>query len=243
MGAMLSPSGYHLPQLDPLAQLRAGRSTRRLVQLGGGLFLYGWSMAMMLRAELGLPPWDVLHQGLVRYLPMSFGAVTIVVGAVVLLLWIPLRQWPGLGTVANVFVIGIAADLGLAVIPAPDSLVPRIALLAGGLVLNGLAGAAYIGSIFGPGPRDGLMTGLAARTGGSLRLVRTAIELAVLGIGFALGGTVGIGTLLYALGIGPLVQLFLPAVAVRLRPAVRRRGPGDPPGRAKIRGGHRGGSA
>jgi len=243
MGAMLSPSGYHLPQLDPSAQLRAGRSTRRLVQLGGGLFLYGWSMAMMLRAELGLPPWDVLHQGLARYLPLSFGAVTIVVGAVVLLLWIPLRQWPGLGTVANVFVIGIAADLGLAVIPVPDSLMARIALLAAGLVLNGLAGAAYIGSIFGPGPRDGLMTGLAARTGGSLRLVRTAIELAVLGIGFALGGTIGIGTLLYAVGIGPLVQLFLPAVAVRLPPAASRHGPGDPPGRAKMRGGHCGGSA
>ena len=213
---MLSRSGYQLPQLDPLAQLRAGRSARRLVQLAAGLFLYGWSMAMMLQADLGLPPWDVLHQGLTHYLPLSFGMVTIIVGAIVLLLWIPLRQWPGLGTVANVFVIGIAVDLGLAVMSVPDSLPARIALLAGGLVLNGLAGAAYIGSIFGPGPRDGLMTGLAARTGGSLRLIRTAIELTVLGIGFLLGGTIGIGTLLYAVGIGPLVQFFLPAVAVRL---------------------------
>ena len=216
MGAMRFRSSYQLPQLDPLAQLRAGRSARRLTQLAAGLFLYGWSMAMMLRADLGLPPWDVLHQGLTHYLPLSFGMVTIIVGAIVLLLWIPLRQWPGLGTVANVFVVGIAVDVGLAVISTPDSLPARIGLLAGGLVLNGLAGAAYIGSIFGPGPRDGLMTGLAARTGGSLRLIRTGIELSVLGIGFLLGGTVGIGTLLYAVGIGALVQFFLPAVAVRL---------------------------
>jgi len=209
-------SAYAPPALSPRQQLRAGRLGRRLPQLFGGLFLYGWSMAMMVQADLGLNPWDVLHQGLTRYLPLSFGTVTIVVGAVVLLLWIPLRQWPGLGTVANVVVIGIAVDLGLAVLPRPDGLAAQATLLIGGVLLNGLAGAIYIGSHLGPGPRDGLMTGLAARTGRSLRIVRTSLELTVLGIGFLLGGTVGLGTVLYALSIGPLVQFFLPRVAVRL---------------------------
>jgi uncharacterized membrane protein YczE len=165
---------------------------------------------------LGLNPWDVLHQGLARWLPMSFGAVTIVVGAAVLLLWIPLRQRPGLGTVSNVVVIGVAVDVGLWLIPSPDGLAIRIPLLVAGVVANGLAGAVYIGSQFGPGPRDGLMTGFAARTGRSLRLIRTAIEVVVLVVGFLLGGTVGIGTVLYAVGIGPLVQLFLPWATVRL---------------------------
>ena len=205
-----------LPRLTPLQQLRAGRLGRRLPQLYGGLFLYGFSMAMMIKANLGLDPWDVLHQGLTRYLPVSFGTVTIIVGAVVLLLWIPLRQWPGLGTVSNVFVVGLSADLGLWLLPTPDSLPVRIGLMVLSVVLNGLAGAAYIGSHFGPGPRDGLMTGLVARTGGSLRLIRTGIEVGVLGIGFLLGGTVGVGTVLYAVAIGPLVQFFLPYVAVRL---------------------------
>ena len=173
-------------------------------------------MAMMVQAGLGLNPWDVLHQGLDTYLPVSFGVVTVLVGAVVLLLWIPLRQWPGLGTVANIVVIGVAVDVGLAVLPAPDALVARWSMLLTGIVLNGLAGAVYIGSQLGPGPRDGLMTGLAARTGGSIRLIRTGIEVAVLVIGFLLGGTVGFGTVLYAVAIGPLVQLFLPWVVVRL---------------------------
>jgi len=169
---------------------------------------------MMIQAGLGLDPWDVLHQGLTYYLPYSFGTVTIIVGAIVLLLWIPLRQWPGLGTVSNVFVIGVSADFGLWLLPADLPLAARIALLVLGVVLNGLAGAAYLGSHFGAGPRDGLMTGLARRTGGSLRLLRTGIEVSVLVIGFFLGGTVGVGTVLYALAIGPLVQFFLPKVAV-----------------------------
>jgi uncharacterized membrane protein YczE len=207
---------FRLAALSPVEQLRAGRLLRRVPQLLFGLSLYGFSMAMMVRAGLGLNPWDVLHQGLARYLPLSFGGVTVVVGVVVLLLWIPLRQWPGLGTVANVLVIGVTVDLGLAVLTPPDHLVTRIGLLLGGVVLNGLAGAVYIGSQLGPGPRDGLMTGLAARTGASLRLIRTGIELSVLATGFLLGGTVGLGTVLYAVSIGPLVQLFLPWVAVRL---------------------------
>jgi uncharacterized membrane protein YczE len=207
---------YVLPRLSSREQLRAGRLGRRLPQLYGGLFLYGWSMAMMIQAALGLDPWDVLHQGLARYLPVSFGTVTILVGAVVLLLWIPLRQWPGLGTISNVFVIGLAADFGLWVIPSPDSLLARVGLMVSAVILNGLAGAAYIGSHFGPGPRDGLMTGLVTRTGASIRLVRTSLEVTVLVSGWLLGGQVGIGTVVYAVAIGPLVQFFLPWVAVLL---------------------------
>lgn len=215
-------SGFARPRvplaaLTPLQQLRAGRLPRRLVQLLAGLILYGCSMAMLVRGGLGLDPWDVLHQGLARHLPLSFGTVVIAVGAVVLLLWIPLRQWPGLGTVANVIVIGLAADLGLAVLAAPEDLLAKVAMLLSAVVLNGIAGATYIGSQLGPGPRDGLMTGLARRTGRSLRLVRTALELMVLTVGFLLGGTVGLGTVLYALSIGPLVQLFLPYLTVRLQ--------------------------
>ncbi|GAA1391706.1 hypothetical protein [Luteococcus peritonei] len=210
---MVPPS---LAQLTPVEQLRAGRMPRRLVQLLVGLWLYGASMAMLLRSHLGLDPWDVLHQGLWHHLPMSIGVVSIVVGALVLLLWIPLRQWPGLGTVLNVFVIGIAMDATLAIFDDPQSLAWRTVLLVGGIVLNGLAGGLYIGSQLGPGPRDGLMTGIANRTGWSLRLVRTAIEITVLASGWLLGGTVGLGTVAYALAIGPLVQFFLPRVMVRL---------------------------
>lgn len=188
---------------------------RRLSQLLVGLAVYGLSMAMMLRATLGVPPWDVFHQGLASHLPLSFGLVTAVTGGVVLLLWLPLRQRLGVGTVANVIMIAVSVDAGLALIPGPSGLVARAGLLAGGIVLNGVASAAYIGARLGPGPRDGLMTGLAARTGWSIRLVRTGIELAVLAVGWLLGGTVGIGTAAYALGIGPLTQAFLPWFAVR----------------------------
>jgi uncharacterized membrane protein YczE len=206
----------NLSPMTSLEQLHAGRTTRRLLQLALGLTVYGVSMAMMLRSGLGLDPWDVFHYGVAEHLPVSFGTVVIIVGAVVLLLWIPLRQWPGLGTIANVFVIGLATDAALAVIEAPEGLLARSALLLGGILLNGLAGAMYIGSQFGPGPRDGLMTGLVARTGGSIRVVRTAIEVAVLVVGWALGGVVGVGTVLYALLIGPVVQAFLPLLTVPL---------------------------
>ena len=210
------------PTPGPLQQLRTGRLPRRLVQLYAGLALYGFSMAMVLRADLGLDPWDVLHQGLAEQLGWSFGTVVIVVGALVLLLWAPLRQRPGLGTVSNVVVIGLTVDAGLAVLPPVESLPLRVGLLLGGVVLNGLAGATYLASEFGAGPRDGLMTGLVARTGRSVRLVRTCLEVTVLGVGLLLGGTVGIGTVLYAVAIGPLVQLFLPLVAVRRRTASQR---------------------
>lgn len=202
--------------LGPIQQLRAGRLGRRLPQLYVGLILYGISLAVLIRSEIGLPPWDVLAQGVARWVPVSFGTVTIILGALVLLLWIPLRQRPGLGTLSNVFVVGLAIDFGLWLIPETSSWPLRVTLLIAGIVLNGIAGAIYIGSQFGPGPRDGLMTGLAARTGRSLRLIRTGIEVTVLIIGFVLGGTIGIGTVAYALAIGPLVQFFLRWTAVRL---------------------------
>ncbi|MGH3670700.1 MAG: YczE/YyaS/YitT family protein [Pseudonocardiaceae bacterium] len=184
----------------------------RLVQLLAGLLLYGISMALMIRSQLGNMPWDVLHQGLARHLGHSIGTVTIGVGVTVLLAWIPLREKPGIGTVCNVVVIGFSVDAALRLLPSVDSL-PLRALLAGaGVLLNAVATAAYIGVRLGPGPRDGLMTGLVRRTGGSLRLVRTAIEVTVVATGWALGGTLGITTLVYALAIGPLVQLFLPRV-------------------------------
>ncbi|MFE6056333.1 YitT family protein [Kitasatospora sp. NPDC056446] len=183
---------------------------RRIPQLFVGLALYGVSMALMLRAGLGLDPWDVLHQGLQRSVGLSVGAWVTICGALVLLLWIPLRQRPGLGTVANVLVIGAAMDLTLRVVGGPDALPARIALTAAAIVLNGVASGLYIGARLGPGPRDGLMTGLHRRTGRSLRLIRTGIELAVLAVGLLLGGTAGVGTVAYALAIGPLVQVFLP---------------------------------
>jgi uncharacterized membrane protein YczE len=187
---------------------------RRFVQLYAGLLLYGASMALMIRAGLGLDPWDVLHQGLAERLPLSFGMVTIVVGALVLLAWIPLRQRPGVGTVSNVIVIGLAVDAALAVLPAPDAPALRVTFMLAGVGLNGVATAAYIGARLGPGPRDGLMTGLVRRTGRSVRLVRTSIEVTVLAAGWLLGGTVGVGTVVYALGIGPLVHVLLPVLTV-----------------------------
>jgi uncharacterized membrane protein YczE len=188
---------------------------RRLVQLYAGLVLYGLSSAMMVRSNLGLNPWDVFHQGVADRTPLSFGAVVILTGVVVLLLWIPLRQRPGLGTVSNIIVIGLTADVGLALLPELTNLPARMALLATGIVLCGVATSAYIGAGFGPGPRDGLMTGLADRTGRSIRFVRTAIELTALALGWALGGTLGIGTILYAVMIGPIVHATLPAFKVR----------------------------
>ena len=188
--------------------------TRRLAQLYAGLVLYGFSMALVIESGLGLGPWDVLHEGLASRLPVSFGVVVIAVGALVLLAWVPLRQRPGLGTVSNVVVLGLAVDASAFVLPAPDLLGVRVAFLVTGVVLNGVATAAYIGTHFGPGPRDGLMTGLVRRTGRSVRLVRTTIELTVLAVGWLLGGTVGVGTVLYAVAIGPLVHVLLPKLSV-----------------------------
>ncbi|MFC3689767.1 hypothetical protein [Aquipuribacter hungaricus] len=188
---------------------------RRLLQLAVGLVLYGVTMGLMVRSGLGLDPWDVFHEGLATRTPLSFGTVTILVGVVVLLAWIPLRQRPGVGTVANVFVIGLAADATLWLVAEPEHLALRIAFLLLGIVGNGVAGGLYIGAGLGPGPRDGLMTGIVRRTGRSVRLVRTSIELTVLAVGWLIGGTVGLGTVLYALAIGPIVQLALGWFTVR----------------------------
>ncbi|MFI6372937.1 YitT family protein [Streptomyces sp. NPDC050546] len=188
--------------------------TRRLTQLYAGLALYGASSALLVRSGLGLEPWNVLHQGLAERTGLSIGVVLTIVGAALLLIWIPLRQRPGLGTVSNVLVIGMAMDATLALVPDAQGLVVRVTLMVAGIVLNGAATGLYIAARFGPGPRDGLMTGLHQRTGLSIRLVRTAIEFTVVATGFALGGTVGIGTLLYAVSIGPLAQLFLRVFAV-----------------------------
>jgi uncharacterized membrane protein YczE len=190
---------------------------KRAFARGGALLIglvgYGFSMALMIKAGLGLDPWDVFHQGLAGRTGLSFGLITAIVGVGVLLAWIPLRNRPGIGTVANVIVIAVVVDASLAVLSAPSALPIRIALMVGAVVLNAISTVLYIGAGLGPGPRDGLMTGLVARTGLSVRLVRTSIEATVLAVGWLLGGTVGVGTVVYALGIGPLVQLF-----VRLTP-------------------------
>ncbi|WP_030900966.1 MULTISPECIES: YczE/YyaS/YitT family protein [unclassified Streptomyces] len=190
------------------------RLGRRLTQLYAGLALYGASSALLVRSGLGLEPWNVLHQGIAERTGLSIGVVLTIVGAAVLLAWIPLRQRPGLGTVSNVLVIGMAMDATLALVPDAHGLATRGTLMVVGIVLNGAATGLYIAARFGPGPRDGLMTGLHRLTGVSIRLVRTGIELTVVATGFALGGTVGIGTLLYAVSIGPLAQLFLRVFAV-----------------------------
>ncbi|RDK05412.1 YczE/YyaS/YitT family protein [Cupriavidus lacunae] len=207
-----------LAQLGPLEQLRAGKLARRLVQLGVGLSFYGISMAMMIRGNLGLAPWDALHIGVTEYLPVSFGWVVVGVSFVVLLLWIPLREIPGLGTVANSVTIGTVADLTLQVLGTPGHLGERFAFTVGGVLLCGLGSALYIGAQLGRGPRDGLMTGFHRVTGLSLRLVRTGIEMTVLLVGLWLGGLglLGIGTVLFALCIGPLTQALLPWVMVTL---------------------------
>lgn len=210
-----------LARLGPRAQLRAGRLPRRLAQLAVGLLLYGLTLAMIIRSTLGNAPWDVLHQGLARHLPITIGQAVVVMSVVVLLLWVPLRELPGLATIANALVVGFSADLFLALIDAPSALPPRVALLVGGVVLNGAATALYLGAQLGAGPRDGLMTGLHRRTGLSLRLVRTSLEVTVVVLGFLLGGTVGVGTALYAVAIGPLAQLFLPWTIVDLGPVAQ----------------------
>ncbi len=195
------------------------QAARRLTRLYLGLVLYGVSMAAMVLAHLGVMPWDVLHQGLVRAaarlgVHVSLGEMTIVIGALVLLGWIPLRQRPGLGMVSNVIVIGFAVDGALRVLPAPSSVVLRVVLLLAGVALNAVATAMYIGARLGPGPRDGLMTGIVARTGWPVRVVRTGIEVSVVAGGWLLGGNLGPGTLVYALAIGPLVHPLLPRFEV-----------------------------
>ena len=185
---------------------------RRLPRLMGGLVLFGVAIGCLVRADLGLPPWDVLHQGVAERTGLAIGTASIVVGVAVLLLWIPLRERVGIGTVANALIIGLVIDATMAVLDTPASMAARIGLLVFGIVLFGPGSGLYIGAGLGPGPRDGLMTAIARR-GRSVRAVRTAIELTVLAIGFALGGSVGIGTVLFAVTVGPNVHLFLDRMA------------------------------
>lgn len=184
----------------------------RYIQLFLGLALFGVSLAFLVRSRLGLDPWDVLQQGLARRTGAAIGTWTILVGAVVLLLWIPLHLRPGIGTVCNVVLIGVVLDAALGIFPQPQALSVRWTCLVVGVGLNAIATGAYVGAGLGPGPRDGLMVGLAAR-GHSIRVVRTSIELTVLAAGIALGGTAGIGTVVFAVLIGPLVHVTLPLLS------------------------------
>jgi uncharacterized membrane protein YczE len=188
---------------------------RRLTQLYAGLVLYGISDSMLLLAGLGVDPWDVFHQGLSRQLGLGVGTWAVIVGAFVLLLWIPLRQRPGFGTLSNVIVVGLVIDVVLATVPSVHGIAARVLVMVSGVVLNGIATGLYIGAGLGPGPRDGLMTGMAAR-GHSIRVVRTCIEVTVLITGWLLGGTVGLGTVVYALGIGPIAHVSIPRLKIRV---------------------------
>jgi uncharacterized membrane protein YczE len=199
-----------LTDLGPIAQLRAGRLGRRLPQLFVGLYIYGLSQALMIQGGVGLAPWDVLHSGLTEHLPIDFGVAVVASSFVVLLFWIPLREMPGIGTIANALMIGTSADLSLTFVPQMHGWVGRYAFMLAGVALCGLATAMYIGAQFGRGPRDGLMTGLHRKTGLSLRLVRTGLEVTVTVIGLLLGGSLGIGTVVFALTIGPMTQKLLP---------------------------------
>ncbi len=213
---------------------------RRAAQLLGGLVLYAASIVMLVRAELGSMPWDVLSQGVVRVTGWSFGTVTVVLSFVVFACWVPLRQRPGIGTVANVVVIGALLDPFLALaarLPDPLPLPAAVGLVVLGVLTNAVATSLYVGARLGPGPRDGLMTGIVARTGWPLRLVRGSIEVVVVGVGWALGGTLGLGTLAYALAIGPLVHALLPRLSVpqgaaagTAVPAAARAAPDGAPG-------------
>lgn len=214
-----------LENLSLRAQLRVDRLPLRLGALFVGLTGFGISIAMLIRAGLGAMPWDVLQVAIAERTGFTVGTVIIVVSLLVLAAWIPLRQHPGIGTLANAVWVGIAADLALAVLHAPDALAVRIALLLGGIVLNAVSSALYIGAQLGPGPRDGLMTGVNRRWGLPIGRVRLGVEVTVIALGWLLGGPIGVGTVLYAVGIGPLVQRVLPFLTIPVR-----RGPRPLPG-------------
>ncbi|WP_022901164.1 YczE/YyaS/YitT family protein [Humibacter albus] len=214
-----------LPAL--FASSRPATAARRMTQLLVGLFCYGMAIALMMQATIGIEPWDVLAQGITLHTGIPFGLVTNLVGGVVLLFWIPLRQRPGRGTVLNVLLIGPSAQFGLWIVPQPGELWARILLFAAGLLLIAAASGLYIGAHYGPGPRDGLMTGLHARTGRPIWLVRGAIEATVLLIGWLLGGNVGWGTLAFAVCIGPLVHVAIPLFALRVEDAPNSRRESD----------------
>jgi uncharacterized membrane protein YczE len=200
---------------------------RRFTQLIVGLFLYGIGIALIVRGELGVGPWDVLTQGIMKQTGLSFGLITVIMSGVVLLLWIPIRQRPGFGTILNALLVGPAADVGLWLIPSGLDLWVRVVLLAAGILVLAAATGLYIGAHFGPGPRDGLMTGLHRVTGWKIWIVRTGIEVTVLAAGWLLGGNVGIGTLAFALLIGPLCGYTMPLFAIKRADAAAARMPAD----------------
>jgi uncharacterized membrane protein YczE len=189
----------------------------RLGRLVVGLVLCGAGIALMVRADLGLAPWSVLDQGLAERTGLGIGTISILTGATVLMLWVPLRQRPGIGTVANIVLIGLTIDATMAVVHTPGSMAGRVAFMALGVAMWGPGSGFYIGAGLGPGPRDGLMTGLHAKGVGSIRVVRTALEVTVLTVGWLLGGSVGIGTVAFAVTIGPNVQHFLRLLGVAPR--------------------------
>jgi uncharacterized membrane protein YczE len=203
------------PTLAPVrSRLHSRGLGFRVAQLFGGLTLFGISISLLVRARLGLDPWDVLHQGLAQRTGLQIGWIVDIVGALLLLAWIPLRQKPGVGTLANVVVVGVVANVALVFVPTPEPLALQATFLVAGVIANGVATGLYIGTGLGPGPRDGLMTGLGHR-GLSITRARTMIEVGVLGTGFALGGTVGVGTIVYAVSIGPLAAFFIPKFSSR----------------------------
>ncbi|MFS0912662.1 YitT family protein [Microbacterium sp. 179-I 3D2 NHS] len=208
-----------------MIRLRGRRMPRRVTQLLIGLFLYGIGIAFIVRGAIGAAPWDVLTQGIARQVPLSFGTITILVSIVVLLLWIPIRQRPGTGTVLNALLVGPSADVGFSVIPQTDVLWIRVVFFVVGLLVLSAATGLYIGAAFGPGPRDGLMTGLHRRTGWPIWVVRTGLEVTVVAAGWALGGNVGVGTVAFALLVGPLCQFFMRLFAIRLPEPTDRVGP------------------
>jgi uncharacterized membrane protein YczE len=196
--------------LLPIDALGPADTAWRVAQLLLGLFLYGIALALLIRATLGVGPWDVFALGIANHLPMTYGTATVVVSGIVLLLWVPLRQRPGIGTLLNGLLVGPAADLGLLLIPAPAELWAQALLLVGSITLLAIATGVYIAPQLGPGPRDGLMTGLVRVTGWPIWIVRTLIEGSALLVGWLLGGPVGIGTVIFAFGVGPLIGVFLP---------------------------------
>lgn len=214
---MAEPSSPLLANLSLRDQLHVDRLPLRLLQMMIGLTGFGLSLAMLLRSGLGGAPWDVLHAALAERAGLSVGTLSITVSFVVLLAWIPLREQPGIGTFANAIWVGLSIDLGMALLPPATGLLPAVVLMVAGVVINGVSAAVYIGAQLGPGARDGLMTGLGRVLGRPVGPVRIGLEVLVLAAGWALGGPLGVGTVLYALGLGPVIQLALPHVVLAVR--------------------------
>lgn len=206
-----------LANLSLRDQLRVDRLPRRLAQMTAGLMGFGLSLAMLLQSGLGGAPWDVLHSALAQQIGGTVGLMSISVSFVLLLAWIPLREQPGIGTFANAVLVGLSLDLGLLIVPAVDQLLPRLVLMLAAVAVNGISAALYIGAQLGPGARDGLMTGLSRVLRRRVGPIRVLLEVTVLLVGWMLGGPVGVGTVVYALGLGPVIQLFLPRVTIEVR--------------------------